>query len=419
MRETREGAGGGTLVRVTWEHTHRELLPTLLLLHHLAARGGSTQLEHVKSIGPGGGGREVLLLPFLYDERDRDLWLSEGHTGKCLVNLCYEQMHPANARAYMMPSDDFAQQQVTFCTWGPRYRELLIEHGVPADHVHVVGHPRFDIYHYPDLLLGRSELAERYSLDADKRWVLVPYNFNLAYISERLRQTLNQRGYLITQEMIDSVAKARDAFTAMVKALVERFPEIEFILRVHPAGYESESLYRGGADAWPNLHLISEFDIANWISEASLTIVWNSTSAMEAMAAGRRVVSYEPYPFSEVFDYDVNRILTNLQTLDELIDVLADEPELDYDWTRFERWYAHRDGRCTDRLAEVIDVVDSDYERRQCRANDRELAILKTKWTKRIKRWAGKLDTHPAPSNLALERAVAGPSFRPLGDFVR
>jgi surface carbohydrate biosynthesis protein len=352
-----------TLVRLAWEHTHRELLPALLFLHQLSRRGIPWALEHVAALSGGQpGARELLLLPFYYDETDTDRYLFRGGLrGKWVVNLAYEQMHFACGRAYLLPDGPFARTQMIHCAWGPRFRELLLGHGIPAERIRVTGHLRFDVYHHPELLLTRAELAARFGLDPDRPWILAPYNFNMAYVTRANLRDLAARKYELAPGFVEGTARARDAFTVMLRALCDAFPDHEVVLRAHPAGYEDAEQYRAEAARRRNLKIICVYDIANWIQQAALTIVWNSTSGLEAMVAGRPVISYEPEPYHEVFDYDVNRILPTYRTVDEVLDVVSrlPDPGLRYDWALFERWYEHRDGKNIERLLALVDEAQA------------------------------------------------------------
>ncbi len=421
--------------RLAWEHTHREFLPALLLLRALADRGIQTELCHVSSLRESDPGREVLFFPFYYDDLVRAHYLAQARLAHAwLVNLAYEQMHFRCGRGYLLPDGQFARESMLHCAWGPRFRSLLIEHGIAEERIFLTGHPRFDIYSHPSLLLGRKALSQRYGLRKDVPWVLVPYNFNMAYISPAQRELLVKRRYALTPEFLAGFGQARDAFTTMVRQLSDRFPETEFILRVHPAGFEAETLYHGETRTRSNLFVIADFDIANWITEAALTIVWNSTSSMEALVAGRPVVSYEPQPFSEIFDFDVNRILTTFSSLDDVVSLVADPTQkLEYDWPLFESWYQHRDGRNQQRLADVAVRAKDEFERFECRSRVALTRHADLGW--RLERKLGRnslarrlvqkvfaLDTvatHDPPDARALGLAVSELSVSPVGDWAK
>lgn len=344
-------------IRLAWEHTHRELLPAVIFLHQIQKRGVHGCIQHLKSLSSLGPERELILLPFFYDDLDIGRYLKRVDvSNKILVNLAYEQLHLARARDYVMPDGQFAHENLLHCAWGDRFVEMLMRRGIPESRIRVIGHPRFDIYSHRSLLFTREELAAEFGLEADKDWVLVPYNFNMAYVGPGQVKTLNSRGYDVGQDLIDATAQARDAFTEMVTSLATRFPDKEVILRVHPAGYEASTIYAGLKDQHPNLHIISAYDIANWIVQASVVLVWTSTSALEAIVAGVPVVSYEPYPFSERWDYDLNRIIPTYDNVEDILEVVDGLPdkELTYDLELFGAWHAHQDGK---NVARQVDLT--------------------------------------------------------------
>ena len=351
---------------LSWEHTHRELLPALIFQHEMWRKGLRSTLRQVNTRYGPLPAKTVYFTPYYYDDFDLGRYHYNAATsGAWVVNLSYEQIHFRCGRSYLLPDGRFGQEQIIHCAWGERYRQHLLEHGIPDERIRLTGHPRFDIYSRPSLLFEREALARQFGLDPDKPWLLVPYNFNLSYISAAQRKNLERRNYHLSDDFLQGVADAREAFTQMVRTLTDRFPDVEIILRVHPAGYESETVYKDEPRLDRNLHLISAFDIANWIRAAALVIVWNSTSAMEALVAGVPAISYEPFPFHTRFDYDVNRILPTFAALDDVIGVVEalPDPELSYDWALFESWYKYRDGHNVARQIGIVEEAQADYSR--------------------------------------------------------
>jgi surface carbohydrate biosynthesis protein len=404
--------------RLAWEHTHREFLPALLFLHELQSRGLVGELNPVADIRPRHR-HEVMFLPYYYDDRDREVYLRHGWRGHWLVNLSYEQMHFDCGRAYLLPDGEFARAHMLHCAWGPRYASLLEAHGIPAERIRLTGHLRFDIYHHRELLWPREHLARSYGLDPAKPWVLVPYNFNLAHVKQATLDSLRARKYALTDAFVDGVRRACTSMTELVRTLSERFPDCEFILRVHPAGFEKEALYR--THVRDNLHIIAEYDIANWIVQAALTVVWNSTSAMECLVAGRPVIAYEPEPFSSVYGYDVNRIIPSFTSVDDVSDLVGavarggDAGPLRYDWALFEQWYAHRDGRNVARLADVVEEAGRDFDRLACSLPQPSLKMAMRHLGSRFSASPG----HPQPPDAALAQAAATLDVTPLAAFLR
>ncbi len=355
---------------LSWEHTHREVLAALIFQHEMGKRGLPSSLRQLSGNHGLLPPRSVYFTPFYYDDFDLGRYhFNAAASSAWLVNLSYEQMHFRCGRSYLLPDGRFAREQMLHCAWGERYRHLLQAHGIPDERIRLTGHPRFDIYDRPTLLFTRAQLAAQFGLDPDKPWILVPYNFNLSYITDRQRRGLEARNYHLSDDFLQGVADAREAFTQMVRDITDRFPDVEVILRVHPAGYESETIYKDEPRLGRNLHLISAFDIANWIRASALVIVWNSTSAMEALVAGVPAISYEPFPFHARFDYDVNRILPTFDAVGDVMAVIdaLPNPALTYDWPLFESWYKYRDGNNVGRQIAIIAEAEADFSRFVCR----------------------------------------------------
>jgi surface carbohydrate biosynthesis protein len=351
-------------LRLAWEHTHRELLASILILRRLRDDGVVAHLQHARELA-GQAEREVVLLPFYYDDSDLSKYLYRlDLSRRWVVNLAYEQMHFRCGRGYLMPDGRFAREQMLHCAWGPRFESLLVEHGIAPERIRRIRHPRFGIYGARTLLRGREALAADFGLDPGKRWILVPYNFNLAYIKPELRASLEARGYALSDEFLAGVATARDAFTPMVRTLADAYPDHEVILRVHPAGYEAATLYEAEGRARPNLHVIADYDVAEWICACALVIVWNSTTSMEAVLAGTPVIAYEPEAFSERFEYDVNRIIPTFSAVDDILSVVSrlPNPGLTYDLERFAQWYGEGPESPADRIAAIVHEARADFD---------------------------------------------------------
>ena len=347
-------------LRCVWEHSHREFLVALKLLKHAEQRGYTWRTERINRVGAVRRDNECVLVPFYYDDRDINRWLYQLRNRPVRVmNLVYEQMHPVCARDYVIPSGAFAKEELHYTVWGDRFRQLLLEAGIAADKIHVTGHPRFDLYASQEALLSRDTIATHYGLDPNKPWLLFPCNFNFAYVSSTYVERVKARGYKVTPEFIAGFAKARDAFLDMITEVAQACNEVEIVVRVHPAGFEGETLYNRSSARFPHVHIIAEYDIANWISQSAAVVVWNSTSSMEAMVASVPVVSYDPEGFGRRFEYDVNRILPTFTRADEVVELVRalPDPKITYDWDCFESWYRYRDGQNTSRIIDAVDTM--------------------------------------------------------------
>lgn len=404
-------------VRMTFEHTHRELLPSILLLNELQERGFEWELENVYKLGPAASEREIVVVPFLYDNRDYSNFLRRHQlVGFPLVNLMYEQFTIDDGRSYSAPGPGLPRDEATHCAWGPRSRRFLLEHGVADERICVSGPLRFDIYDHRDVLRSRNDLAAEYGLDPGKRWVLLPFNFGGAYFSPKRIRRLARRGFDITPDFMASSVRARDQFMAMVDDHCPAFPDVEFIVRTHPSGIDAVELAEGRAGRQDNLHVIADLDIAHWIAQAHLVVVWTSSTGVEAMAAGVPAVALEPSSHAERFGYDVTRILPRVDTADEVAAAIDDPAPTvaGADWELFDDWFVARNG-AGGRLADLFATIDTDYAHRGVRTLPRR-RLSQRAWQAAndaaelappaLKPALQRLGWRADPPNLPVERAL-------------
>jgi hypothetical protein len=141
---------------------------------------------------------------------------------------------------------------------------------------------------------------------------------------------------------------------------------------------------------------------------------------MEAIVAGVPVLSYEPFPYSEPFDYDVNRILTTVNTLEEVVDAAGTAPDvsLNYDRALFDNWFAGVDGRVAERLADLVEKAFGDYDRFKTRLSHDSLEL---RWLRLKRRWKTlRGRTGPTePARDRIDEAVRSLSPAPLTEFLR
>ena len=147
----------------------------------------------------------------------------------------------------------------------------------PEKRIRVVGFPQFDHYLDPAWRMKREELAERFGLDPQKRWVLY-FTGGLA------TSVMGKKDYSDHIEMLLNAIERGD------------LPyDVEIIARVHPL---DQAVLRGKAAHVPILDFGKEFDfrtddlklLANMVRESAVTINTGSTMTLEAAIFDRPIV---------------------------------------------------------------------------------------------------------------------------------
>ena len=120
---------------------------------------------------------KVVAVPYCYSALPEDPGVHQMLTawpGAVYLNLAYEQVYQRINQRFKLPRDAFAREHVLHHAWGDFYAESLREHGVPEAHVVVNGNPSYALYRPPYQAYfeaSRTDLARRYGLDPEKRWV--------------------------------------------------------------------------------------------------------------------------------------------------------------------------------------------------------------------------------------------------------
>lgn len=275
------------------EHLNRELDTALLLKILLAERGYSVRLasvfydlwESVATLRP-----NLLIVPWAYSRIEKFLRFSpQPNKGLRILNLHHEQIDVESCReSRMVPKGD--AKKVFHLAWGERFERILRSREIPENLIFRTGNPRLDFLR-PDMRPfnpDRENLGVLYGLDPDKRWVLVAGNFSIVSASERFIQKKIRQGrtdYPVHVERARSLY--RETLDWMERLAGER-PDLEVIYRPHPAERLTPELVERVGKV-PNLRLIPERPIGDWILQADSVFVWSSTSSVDALAADKPI----------------------------------------------------------------------------------------------------------------------------------
>ncbi|MGF1525590.1 MAG: surface carbohydrate biosynthesis protein [Candidatus Competibacterales bacterium] len=115
--------------------------------------------------------------------------------------------------------------------------------------------------------------------------------------------------------------RAFQAFLQAFPTLARRVPQLQFVLRPHPA--EGGKPWEAAAQGLANAHVVYEGEAVPWILGATAVVHHSCTTAVEAFFCDRPVFSYHPSP-DAAYQPPITRALSQeTATLAELCDGLA------------------------------------------------------------------------------------------------
>jgi hypothetical protein len=247
-------------------------------------------------------GISVLMLPGYYAAIPDCLWsIPFKRINKRLVtiNFHHEQIPAPFNRSVQLPHDSLSKKGCVHLAWSERFKHSLEQVGVPSELIKITGNPRADLLIFNEKDTCKPDLAQKFGLDENKKWILYcdnRYGEAKQAIENQLKNTLYRdldENLYSSKELLDD--ETRRLLLEQMRNLPESFFEqYELIYRPHP-GVEASS------DIDARVHVISDGSIGMWLGVSDLLLVWNSTTAFEADVLGVPVLRHEPVPNNPQF----------------------------------------------------------------------------------------------------------------------
>lgn len=218
---------------------------------------------------------------------------------------------------------------VLYC-WNNRIRNYLVETlGIDASVIKVAGAPGVDKYHYTPKL-NRDLFLDKYKKSTYKK--VVGYA-GWAFGKLENKEINDVLSYLEMEEEAGKkwIAEKRDWVEDALKACIEKFPDVLFILKKHPReNFESD--YRDSRNEMNRLthyenvlYLCNEESIESLIQLSDIWMAFESTSIMEAWLMKTPTIIINPIPdFSKVKLYEGS---LQVHDIPHLLAVMADALE--------------------------------------------------------------------------------------------
>jgi hypothetical protein len=258
-------------------------------------------------------------------------------------SLAWEELFYAATARIKGPSDDFARRHVLHHAWGSFYRDFLIRHGVPPEHILVNGNPAYQLYKPPYVraLPARAELAARTGVDPAATWIFIPENYRWAFTSDRKLERMaaadDHRRDL--EEMKTHCIESLRLLMGWCQRAASR-GGVALILRPRPAtntrhmeAFREEVV----GSAVPGFHITKEGSVREWIVASDAVLSSFSTSLIEAAIAGKPIHMIEPLPLPAGLHIDWYAHVDRLRTEEEFAAACERGAGSD-NWRRLSAW---------------------------------------------------------------------------------
>jgi len=217
----------------------------------------------------------------------------------CEEGLIYSSVDEYGRRRLERKAFDLLDK---FFCWGENQAHDMVDTlGYDASKIVVTGNPRFDLH--------RPELRAVFSTKVDRirrkhgRYILITTKFSRYNgISEDYEKKIaNARriGKVLTDDHEDEMRGLREfhrvgfeSFVQLAHELSRRHPDRTIVIRPHPS--ENHARWRQETGALPNVKVIFEGNVVEWILGSEVTVHNNCTTGVEAYLLGKPAISYRP-----------------------------------------------------------------------------------------------------------------------------
>lgn len=218
-----------------------------------------------------------------------------------------------------------------FCAWGDvqaqTYREAA--NLAFASHIHVTGHPRFDLCSERFAALYDREVTELRTKYG--RFVLINTNFSrFSHIDGSGRyfrppwtpsNDVIKRHYASDYLAYDTCQFA--SFIQLVDRLEAQLPHLNIILRPHPS--EETRFFSDIFKQFERVHVVRGGSLNAWLRACHTLVHSGCTTGIEGSLCGARIISYNPQknsPFTKRFPNLAGRPASDQQ---QVLDLIEDE----------------------------------------------------------------------------------------------
>jgi surface carbohydrate biosynthesis protein len=277
---------------ILYEHKVRELENICLLKVELENRGYEVEIYNINDqikLKHFISKPKVVITPWLYSDREVKLILSKFGSDIKIVNLQWEQVLSEKWEKNGFHNPRGIAQNTYHLCWGKANRDRLINSGVEPKNAIIAGplhmdffHPSFKTYYY-----SKDDIARKYKLDGEKKWVLYISSFTLVNMSNSNLNSIEKRFNTSIRDYQSVMKVSKEKTLKWIEGLLSKNKDIVYIYRPHPNEREDKTLLKMEKD-YPNFRLISDLSVKQWITVCEFIDTWFSTSVAEIFYSGKK-----------------------------------------------------------------------------------------------------------------------------------
>ena len=320
---------------IVYEMNNREFYNCVLLERALIKKGHKVKICNKTEDINLFKSYDITIIPNSYRSSDVDFYRYVFNTkNKIIVVYPCEQVTNHKLPDFYDYSENNKVKKLPHLCWGSDYYDWISGLGYDTSNMYITGAIQLDFCRkeFKTFYLGRNEIAKRFGLDRDKKWVLFISDFVL--MNElRYRQyidtgVINEKTLSLRRDFEE---KSKNEILAWIKRFLKQNDGYQIIYRKHPVEILTDEIDSIRKDC-KDFFLIHDLNIKEWICNCDVITTWNSTSMIECYVAGVHIGLLRPYSFSDepmMNEYSFYRNFPSIQTYEEFLKCIIKGP-IDY-----------------------------------------------------------------------------------------
>lgn len=291
---------------IVYEGIVREYDNALLLKSELEKRGYTVLLAYKSETVLFKNRKAVIVVPNCYSTENYDFYqYILNSNGNPIVSLQYEQVLSKRIEKTNVHNPKGKAKDIWFFCWGNQCFDRLVKQGINRNRIKICGALQLDFLlpEFSSFYLSRQQIADKYNLDINKKWMLYISSFSYVDNSIITNYTAKELAdHQFVKDFTEVSVKSQKDTLKWFERLIKNEPDIIIIYRKHPI--ESDNKYiQELCNKYPNQFKdIDSLSVKQWIKVSDIISTWFSTSIAEVYMAKKPLLLIRPYPIKREYD---------------------------------------------------------------------------------------------------------------------
>ncbi len=320
-------------VNIVYEVNNREFLNCLLLQREFVRRGYDARVYNkTESILFHDNSEGVTLIPNSYRKIDLDHYRYAFNTnGGIVVVYPCEQVTNHNMPVFFDSTANNPVKKLPHLCWGRDYYDYIRSLGFTNKNNTIVGAIQLDFCRREFRKLGysRQQMAEKYSLPSEKKWILFisDFVFNSDIITEQIISSGDQPEKIIRAKH-EFGKKSCSVILEWFEMFLADHDDYVVVYRKHPIELLTNEVEQFAEKNKGKFYTISDLNVREWITNCDRVVSWYSTTIVECMAVQKNMILVRPYSIdsdSGFNEYEFYKDYNKIDNYEQLCDALEND----------------------------------------------------------------------------------------------